>query len=91
MCSPLIQNVKKRVNISLEICSNVFGSLMDPYKDLIWIRIWILYGCLCGSYMGRPCVGVFAADPKCEYFIGNMCKCARGVWRSLKDPYKDPT
>ena len=39
MCSQLIQNF----NISFEICANVFGSLMDPYKDLPWIRIWILW------------------------------------------------
>ena len=74
MCSQLIQNV----NISLEICANVVGSLMDPYKDLTSIRIWILYGSLCGSYMGRLYVNVFTADPKCEYFIGIMCKWARG-------------
>ena len=61
MCSQLIQNV----NISLEIFANVFGSLMDPYKDLTWIRMWILYGYVCGSYMGRLCVDVFTADPKC--------------------------
>ena len=65
MCSQLIHNV----NISFEICANVFGSLMDPYKDPTWIRIWILYGSLCGSYMGRLYVNVFTADPKCQYFI----------------------
>ena len=80
MCSQLIQNV----NTSLEICANVFGYLMDPYKDLPWIRIWILYGSLCGSYMGRLYVNVFTADPKCKYFIGNMCKCVRG---SLEEPH----
>ena len=74
MCSQLIQNV----NISLEICANVFGSFMNPYKDPTWIRIWILYGCLCGSYMGRLYVNVFTADPKCQYFIKNMCKFVRG-------------
>ena len=68
MGSPLIQNVKN-VNISFEICANVFGSLMDPCKDPTWIRIWILYGSLCRSYMGRLYVDVFTADPKCEYFI----------------------
>ena len=80
MCSPLIQNV----NISFEICANVFGSLMDPYKDPTWIRIWILYGSLCGSYMGRLSVDVFTADPKCEYFIGNMFKSVRG---SMEEPH----
>ena len=71
----LIQNV----NMSLEICANVFGSLMDPYKDPPWIRIWILYGSLCGSYMGRLYVNVFTSDPKCQYSIGNMSKCVRGT------------
>ena len=63
MCSPLIQNVKN-VNISFEICANVFGSRMDPYKDLTWIlcggaagRSWILirilYGCRCRGLAGR--------------------------------------
>ena len=69
MCSQLIQNV----NISLEICANVSGgvwrSRMDPYNDLPWIRIWIVYGSLCGSFMGRVYVNVFTADPKCQYFI----------------------
>ena len=64
MCSQLIQHV----NISFEI-ENVFGSPMDPYKDPPWIRIWILYGSLCGSYIGRLYVNVFTADPKCQYFI----------------------
>ena len=81
MCSQLIQNV----NISLEICANVFGSLMDPYKDHTWIRIWILYGSLCGSYMGRLYVDVFTADPKCKYFIGNMCKSVRGSMEELQE------
>ena len=80
MCSQLIQNV----NISFEICANVFGSLMDPHKNLTWIRIWTLYGSLCGSYMGRLYVDVFTAAPKCEYFIGNMSKCVRG---SLEEPH----
>ena len=84
MCSPLIQNVK-HVNISMEICANVVGSLMDPYKDPTWIRIWIIYGSLCGSYMGRPSVDVFTADPKCEYFIGNMCKSVRG---GMEEPHR---
>ena len=83
MCSPPIQNVKK-CQTSFEICANVFGSIMDPYKDLTWIRIWILYGSLCGSYMGRLYVDVFTTDPKCEYFSWNMCKCVRG---SLKEPH----
>ena len=60
MCSQLIHNV----NISFEICANVFGSLMDPYKDFTWIRILIVYGSLCGFYMGRLYVNVFTADPK---------------------------
>ena len=64
-------------------CANVFGSIMDPYKDPTWIRIWILYGSLCGSYMGRLYVNVFTADPKCQYFIGNMCKCVRVPHGSL--------
>ena len=55
----------QKVSISLEICANVFGSLMNPYKDPAWIRIWILYGCPCGSYMGRLYVDVFTADPTC--------------------------
>ena len=55
--------------MSLQLCANVVGSIMDPYNDLTWIRIWILYGFLCGSYMGRLYVDVFTADPKCEYFI----------------------
>ena len=42
---------------------------MDPYKDLTWIPIWILYGSLRGSYMGRLYVNLFTADPKCQYFI----------------------
>ena len=83
MCSQLIQNV----NISLEICANVSGgvwrSRMDPYKDPTWIPIWILYGSLCGSYMGRLYVNVFTADPTCQYFIGNMCKCVQDI-NSLK-------
>ena len=54
----LIQNV----NISFEICANVFGSLMDPYNDFTWVRIWIVYGSPCGSYMGRLYVNVFTAD-----------------------------
>ena len=83
--------MSNNVNVSFEICANVFGSLMDPYKDPTWIRIWILYRFLCGSYMGRLYVDVFTADPKCEYFIRNMCKSGRGVWRSLMDPYRDPT
>ena len=76
--------MSKNVNISLEICANVFGSIMDPYKDLTWIRIWIRYGFLCGSYMGRLYVDVFTADPKCEYFIKNMCKSVRG---SMEEPH----
>ena len=71
---------------------------MDPYKDPPWIRIWILYGSLCGSYMGRLYVNVFTADPQCEYFIRNMCKCVRGSLEELHgslsgsdmDPYMDP-
>ena len=54
---------------SLEICANLSGgvwrSLMDPYKDPTEIPVRILYGSLCGSYMGRLCVNVFTADPKC--------------------------
>ena len=65
----LIQNV----NISFKICANLLGGVwrnrMDPYKDPTWIPIWILYGSLCGSYMGPLYVNVFTADPKCEYFI----------------------
>ena len=83
MCSQLIQNVKN-VNISVEIRVNVFGSIMDPYTNLTWICIWIVYGSLCGSYMGRLYVDVFTADPKCEYFIGNMCKSDRG---SMEEPH----
>ena len=101
MCSQLIQNI----NISFEICTNVFGSLMDPYKDLTWIRIWILYGSLCGSYMGRLYVDVCTTDPKCEYFIVNMCKSVgvdydgaswihigirhKSLYRSYMNPYVD--
>ena len=40
MCLQLIHNA----NISLETCTNVFGSIMDPYKGLTQIRIWIIYG-----------------------------------------------
>ena len=29
--------------------------------------------------MGRLYVNVFTADPKCQYFICNMCKCVRGT------------
>ena len=89
MCPPLIRHV----NISLEICPNVFGSLMGPYKDPIWIRIWILYGFLCGSYMGCLYVAVFTTDPKCEYFIANMRKCVRGSllgasWIPIRIPHR---
>ena len=52
---------------------------MDPYQDPTWIPIWILYGSLCGSYMGRLYVNVLTADPKCQYFIGNMSKCVRDI------------
>ena len=73
MCSQLIQNV----NISLEICLNVSGggmaephgslqgSHIDPDMDPIRIPIWILYGSICGSYMGPLYVNVLAADAKC--------------------------
>ena len=65
MCSQLIQNV----NISFEIHANLSGgvwrNLMDFYKDPTWIPIWILYGSLCGSYMGRIYANVFTAGPKC--------------------------
>ena len=68
------------------MCKSVRGSLedqVDPYKDPIWI--------LCGGAAGRPWIpirildwlNVFTADPKCKYFIGNMCKCVR---RSLDQP-----
>ena len=57
--------MSKNVNTAFEIFPNVFGSRMDPYKDPTWIRIWILYGSICGSYMGRLYVDVFTADSKC--------------------------
>ena len=52
-----------------------------------WIPIRIIHG----SY-------VFTADPKCQYFIWNMCKCVRGSLEephgslsgSDMDPYMDP-
>ena len=81
MCAPLIQHVNTCQYFVWNTCKCVWA-IMDPYKDLTWIRIWILYGSLCGSYMGR--VDVFTADPKCEYFIWNMYKCARG---SLEEPH----
>ena len=52
---------------------------MDPFQSPTWIPIWIPYESLCGSYMGRLYVNVLTADPKCKYFIGNMCKCVRGT------------
>ena len=52
-----------------------------------WIAIRIQHG----SY-------VFTADPKCQYFIGNMCKSVRGSQEDqrcllirIMDPYNDHT
>ena len=101
MCSQLIQNV----NISFEICANVSGS-PNLCKDLTWI--------LCGCPAGRPWLPIrilhglnlFTADPKCQYFIGNMSMCQgehggaawipirirhRSLYGSYMDPYMDLT
>ena len=64
---------------------------MDPYKDPTWIPIWILYGSLCGSYMGRLYVNVFTADPNMSIFNWKCANVLGGVWRSRMDPYTDPT
>ena len=87
MCSPLIQNV----NISLEICANVFGSLMDPYKDLngsvygsymdLYVDlIWVVYLLMCSQLTQNVDISLEI----CANLLG-------GVWRSLMDPYRDPT
>ena len=88
MCSQLIQTV----NISLEICANVFTA--DPNCEYFignmckcvhsWSKLLIFhwkYVQMCSQLIQTVnisfeiCANVFTADPNCQYFIGNMCKC----------------
>ena len=92
MWSPLIQNV----NIPFEICANVFGSLMDPYKDLPWICIWILWIPMWILYGSSICKCVYTWSKILIYYLQyvQMCQGETGgaAWIPIRihmDPYLD--
>ena len=70
--------ISQNVNMSLELCANMCRSLMDPYKDLTWIRIWI-HGRPAGTHLhifpmkylhfGRVCT---RPNNNCTYFKLNI-------------------
>ena len=68
----------QNVNISFEICVNVF-QLIQNVNISLEICAKMLGMCADSFKMfGNICKCV-PADPKCEYFIRNMCKCVREI------------